>query len=155
MSNIILVILGVLIAAAAAIMAIFYGGDAFSTYDEEAEAARLVSEGAQVEAAVELFYRNNDRYPDKGDAMGELIETKYLSQAPLGTKHETGEWIVDYEEGHIRSTVGSAEDEEVLSVCQTARRQLHMPDWETVYQCDGSDSPGGKLSSREPCCIRP
>lgn len=154
MSNIFLVIMGVLIAAAAAIMTIYYGGDAFTKYSEEAEAARLVSEGAQVEAAVELYYRNNGQFPDNGDPMNELMDKDYLSHMPKGADFATGDWIVDYDEGQIRATVGAADDEEALDICRTARRQLKMPDWENVYKCDGSDYPGGRLSSREPCCIR-
>lgn len=154
MSNIFLVIMGVLIAGAAALMTIFYGGDVFSKYSEEAEAGRLVSEGAQIEAAVELYYRNKGRFPDKGDPMQELLDSDFLSHLPRGTEHVTGDWIVDYDEGHIRSTVGSSSDEDALDICRTARRQLKMPDWEKVYLCDGSDYPGGSLSSREPCCIR-
>ena len=154
MSNIILVIMGVLIAGAAAIMTIYYGGDAFSKYKEEAEAGRLVSEGAQIEAAVELYYRNKGRFPDDGDPMEELRASDYLSHMPKGTDYVTGDWIVDYDEGHIRATVGPSSDEASMDICRTARRQLKMPNWETVYLCDGSDSPTGKLSSREPCCIR-
>lgn len=153
MSNIFLVIMGVLIAGAAAIMTIYYGNDAFSKYKEEAEAGRLVSEGAQIEAAVELYYRNKGQYPE-GDPLGELKATNYLTHSPRGAEYITGEWIVDYDEGHIRATVGPSSDEDAMDICRTARRQLKMPEWETVYQCDGSDSPNGKLSSREPCCIR-
>jgi len=152
-SNIFLVIMGVLIAGAAAIMTIYYGNDAFSKYKEEAEAGRLVSEGAQIEAAVELYYRNKGQYPE-GDPLEELKATNYLTHSPRGAEYITGEWIVDYDEGHIRATVGPSSDEDAMDICRTARRQLKMPEWETVYQCDGSDSPNGKLSSREPCCIR-
>ena len=154
MSNIFLVIMGVLIAGAAAIMTIDYGNDAFSKYKEEAEAGRLVSEGAQIEAAVELYYRNKGQFPDEGNPMQELMDTSYLTHAPRGAEYITGEWIVDYDEGHIRATVGPSSDEDAMDICRTARRQLKMPSPEDVLQCDGSDSPGGKLSSREPCCIR-
>jgi len=153
-SNIILVIFGVLIAAAAALMTLYFGGDAFTKYSEEAEAGRLVSEGAQIEAAVELYYRHNGKFPDEGDPMNELMDKDYLSSMPLGTEYTTGDWVVDYDEGQIRSTVGSASDDDAISICQTARRQLKMPEPEKVYKCDGSDYPGGRLSSREPCCIR-
>lgn len=159
MTTIILVILGVLLAAAAALMLLFYGGDVFSKYNTEAEAARLVSEAAQIEAAVELYYRNNDRYPqaDENDSPIEtLIEADYLTHAPLGDPggNPDGQWTIDYDEGHILSRAGSASDEDVLLICKTARRQVNMPDPDNVLQCDGSDSPGGKLSSLDPCCIR-
>lgn len=154
MSNVMMIVIGLLIAAAAGLMTVYYGTDVFSKYSDEAEAARLVSEGAQVEAAVELYYRQEGKFPDANNPVEELISSSYLSHRPKGADYITGEWVVDYDEGHIRATVGPSSDEEALEVCRTARRQLKMPDWETVYQCDGSDSPSGTLSSREPCCIR-
>ena len=154
MTTIILVILGVLLAAAAALMMFFYGGDVFGKYNEEAEAGRLVSESAQIEAAMELYYQNEGKYP-AGDAMDTLIEADYLAQPPHGYKDDAnGEWVVDYDYGQIRSTVGAADDDAAISLCETARRQMSFPNPEDILLCDGSDSPGGKLSRLEPCCIK-
>ena len=122
MTTIILVILGVLLAAAAALMMYFYGGDVFGKYNEEAEAGRLVSESAQIEAAMELYYQNEGKYP-AGDAMDTLIEADYLAQPPHGYKDDAnGEWVVDYDYGQIRSTVGAADDDAIA-----ARREVDAP----------------------------
>ncbi len=159
MTTIILVIIGVLLAAAAALMLLFYGSDVFERYSTEAEAARMVSEGAQIESAVELYYRNNDRYPQAdgaGSPVETLISADYLTHAPRGDAggNAGGQWTIDYDEGQILSRVGNVSDEEAMLICTTARRQVNMPDPENVLQCDGSDSPGGKLSALDPCCIR-
>jgi len=154
MTKIILVVIGVLLAAVAALMTTYYGGDVYTKYAVEADAARLVSEGAQIENALEIFYVEKGTLPEEGAAVDRLIEAKYLSDAPKGNDNPSGEWFIDYSEGHIRSTVGSIEDPDAMEVCYAARRQLNFPDPETVYQCDGSDAPGGKLSGIDPCCIR-
>jgi hypothetical protein len=136
-------------------MTIYYGGDAFTRYYNEAEAARLVSEGSQIEAAVELYYHQEGQFPNQSNAIQELLNSDYLADAPKGNEDILGgDWIIDYDEGHIRSSVGSASDEAALEVCRAARRQLKRPDPENILQCDGSDSPGGVLHGLEPCCIR-
>ena len=155
MTTIILTIIGVLLAGVAALMIIYYGSDTFDRYYLEAEAGRLVSEGAQIEAAVELFYRQTDKYPKGADPVDELIASDYLTHRPLGmTETKDSEWEIDYDEGQIRTTLGSSSDEDAMDVCYTARRQLKFSNPENVKQCDGSDSPGGKLSGLEPCCLR-
>lgn len=155
MTTIILVVIGVLLAALAALMVVFYGGDVFGRYKNEAEAGRLVSEGAQVEAAIDLYHRTTESYPGGSDPVQTLIDSDYLTHKPKGAK--AGQWVIDYDEGFIRSSIGPSDDESSLDICRTARVQLKLPEAPTdsgVYKCDGSDAPGGRLSSREPCCIR-
>lgn len=155
MTTIILVAIGILIAAAAALMMVFYGGDVFEKYSQEAEAGRLVSEGAQIESAVELYYQKEGGYPRGADPVDTLIAEDYLSHRPMGVKGGTGgDWAIDYDEGLILSVVGSADNESAVKICETARRQMKFPNPEEVPNCDGSDSPNGSLSRLEPCCIR-
>lgn len=157
MTTIILVILGVLLAAAAVLFVVYYGGDAFGNGATEAEAGRLVSEGAQMEAALELYYRQEGSYPTSGDPVDELIAAGYLTHEPLGTRTQDPErWVIDYDASMIKAHLGFSDNDEVMAICHTARQQLDLPDTGTetnVYRCDGSDSPGGRLSGREPCCI--
>lgn len=154
MTTIILVVVGVLLAAVAALMIVFYGGDVFTRYHQEAEAGRLVNEGAQIEAAVELYYQREMAFPDGENAIDVLVDEDYLVSIPKGFGGTNGDWTIDYEEGHIRSTVGSADDDDAISLCVTARRQLKIANPEDVKQCDGSDSENGRLHGLEPCCIR-
>ena len=157
MTTIILVILGVLLAAAAVLFVIYYGGDAFGNGHVEAEAGRLVGEGAQMEAALELFYRQEGHYPTSDDPVAELIAAGYLTHQPLGTRTtDADRWAIDYDASMIRARLGTTDHEETMSICRKAREQLDLPATNTstgVYRCDGTDSPGGRLSGREPCCI--
>ena len=148
---------GIAIAAAAALMMVFYGGDVYFKYVNEAEAARLVGEGAQIEAAVQLYYQDHMKYPaSRGDGgIQTLVENHYLDSAPPGDPNGSkGEWIIDYDEGQIRSRAGDVDDPEAQRLCITARRQLKFANPEKIYRCDGSDHPDGVLSRLEPCCIR-
>ena len=156
MTTIILVILGVLLAAAAALMVIFYGGEAFSDASSEAEAARLVKEGAEIEGAIELFTRQEHRYPGYGSKANGLSPTEdlkarsYLTHMPQGSKMvDDADWVINYDDARIETAVGSAENDDALEVCRNVRRQLKIPDPETVPACDEV------LSSRESCCIKP
>lgn len=157
MTTIILVILGVLLAAAAVLFVIYYGGDAFGNGHIEAEAGRLVGEGAQMEAALELYYRQEGHYPTSDDPVAELIAAGYLDYQPLGTRTtEADRWSINYDAGMILARLGTTESEESSSICLKARQQLNLPVANTstgIYRCDGTDSPGGKLAGREPCCI--
>ena len=157
MTAIILVILGVLLAAASVLFVIYYGGDAFGNGHIEAEAGRLVGESAQMEAALELYYRQEGAYPTSDDPVAELIASGYLDYQPLGTRTtETDRWAIDYDVGMIRAKLGTTDHDETMDICLKARQQLDLPEASTstgVYRCDGSDSPGGRLAGREPCCI--
>ena len=157
MTTIILVILGVLLAAAAVLFVIYYGGDAFGNGQIEAEAGRLVGEGAQMEAALELYYRQEGHYPTSDDPVAELIAAGYLDYQPLGTRTtEADRWAINYDAGMIMARLGTTASEESANICLKARQQLDLPAANTatgIYRCDGTDSPGGKLAGREPCCI--
>lgn len=161
MTTIIFVAIGVLMAALAALMVIFYGGDAFTASDTKAEAARLITEGAQMEHAVKLYVAQEGKMPGNGtgvdqEAIDDLVDKEYLTQVPKGGTMDPNKWQVDYDLGVVRSEVGPVTDERAVEVCLAARRQLSLPDAATatgVYKCDGSDAPGGALSTREPCCV--
>ncbi|MFZ3481743.1 hypothetical protein [Sphingomonas sp. 3-13AW] len=166
MTTVILLIIGILIAAVAALMMYFWGGDAYNESHVKAEAARLVTEGGQLESAVSLYQIQEGELPGDGvglddKAMQDLISKKYLTHRPAGARDKDGTprvWTVDYDMGIIRTTVGPAEDGQSVGVCLQARKQLRLAAASTpsgVYQCDGSDYPGnpGGLPGREPCCI--
>lgn len=176
MTTIILVSIGILLAAVAALFVIFYGGNAFNGGDDKAQAARLVNEGVMIQSAVQAFRAQEDRMPGSGSgvdskALKELICSKYLTTIPTGienteqpsyTKAECdgnvvktsgSPWKVDYTFGIARSVVGPATDpggetgkSKAMAICTAARKQLNLPG--EVQKCDA-----GNISSVEPCCV--
>lgn len=154
MTTTILVSIGILIAAAAAMMTIFYGGDAFFSGRINSEASRLVVEGSQLERAVDAFVIQEGRRPGDGVTPAlmeqELIVKKYLRIPPAGTNKS---WVIDYNNEMIHVDLGPVESDEARRVCLAARRQLKLPNPNYIYRCDGQDYPGGKLPSIESCCI--
>lgn len=79
MTGIILVIVGIVLAAAAALFVVFYGGDAYNAGNARAAASTLVNMGDNVRHAADLY-----RMQEDGDApdVGTLVSGKYLAQAP-------------------------------------------------------------------------
>lgn len=156
MTTIILVILGILIAAVAAIMMIFYGGDAYDESHAKAEAGRLVSESTQIEAAVQAYTIQEEKVPGNGtgvdaSAMSDLISRKYLTHSPKGfNQNAGGNWKIDYTLGIARATMGDASDPKIKAICQQARIQVGVgvAGDSGPHQCNQAG-----LSSREPCCI--
>lgn len=156
MTTVILTIIGILLASAATLMVVFYGGSAFTSSASQAEAARLVVEGDQIAKAIDSYTMQEGRLP--GDNAGlssnavasDLMSKKFLSSMPKG--HDNP-WIIDYPNQMIRVDVGSVNDPGAKAVCVAARKQLKMPNPDTVYKCDGSDSPAGQFNAKEPCCV--
>lgn len=156
MTTIILTAIGILLAAASALMIAWYGGGAFNQGRINAEASRLIVEGSQIERAVGLYRAHEGRSPDVAnpdDPLSALIDRRYMTKRPLG---DGGRWLVDYQNGMIRSDVGAADDVRALSICRAARRQQNLPDPNSVFRCDGSDypysHPAMTLPANEPCC---
>jgi len=152
MTTIILTMIGIILAAASVAFIYFYGGDAFFSGRVASEASRLTVEGAQVETAVSSFRIREGRIPGNGSsdtAMNEVIGSRFLDQVPVGSN---GPWIIDYDNGLIRADVGSVNESFAMDVCQEARSQQKLPFPDTVYMCDGSDHPDGRLPANEPCC---
>lgn len=170
MTTIILVSIGVLIAAVAALFVIFYGGDAFTTGEKRAEAARLVSEGQQISNATTLFYHQVGRLPgeetdgtlNSSKALKELLDNDYLDKVPQGSRlTNKADWLMEYgTDGMIYSKLGVMVDMSdpnvskdaktaataALDVCREARKQLQYTDTDAdgklmVYKCDGSNYP--------------
>lgn len=79
MISIILVIIGILLAALAALFVVFYGGDAFNAGNAKAAAATIVNMGQNVRHAADLY-----RMMEGADAedVTSLIAKGYLAQAP-------------------------------------------------------------------------
>jgi len=128
---------------------------------DKAEAARLVGEGVQIQAAVQAFRAQEDRYPGIGAgldqaAINDLLARKYLTNMPAGIYNAEGSvqnWQIDYTHGIARATLGSTENVKAMNICRAARKQLSLAG--EPQRCDGSGSPGGIIPDKEPCCIMP
>lgn len=154
MTNLFLTTIGIVVTAAAALMVVFYGGDAFNSGQYKAEASRLTVEGAQIQQAISNYTIRYGKVPgNRGSSeavAADLVSAKFLDTMPPGASQP---WVIDYTNGLIRSDVGSTQDDEARQICKEARVQQKLPDPDTVYRCDGSDHPSGKLPSNEPCCV--
>lgn len=180
MTTIILVSVGVLLAAVAALMMFFYGGEAFNGGDVKAEAARLVGEGVQIQAAFQAFRAQEDRTPGTGvgvdaRAIKDLLCKEYLDQVPKGlnndnvsyteaecanpsvVKEGSSPWKVDYTRGIARSVVGNAYADDGVTksrayeICQAARREMKLITAANPEPM--SCDPNSGISNAEPCCI--
>lgn len=154
MTNMILTMIGILLAGVAALMVTFYGGDAFFGGKYKAEASRLTVEGAQIEQALSNYKARYGTRPasagNSNDAFNELMSKKFLASAPPGSNQP---WVIDYGNNIIRSDVGPKEENDAQRICQEARAQQKLPARDEPYMCDGSDHPSGILPANEPCCI--
>jgi len=159
MTTIVLVVLGVLIAAIAAIMIIFFGGDAFGHSSDKAEAATLINNSVQIQAAVQMYHAQEGTMPGAGSgvddaAMQALIAKKYLTHIPQGVRNADGtqsDWKIDWNYGIARSVLGpasdaSGNDTKATRVCKAARAQMHFSG--NPQRCDYKD-----IQPLDPCCI--
>lgn len=173
MTTIILTIIGILLAAAAAFMMFFYGGDSFSGSSERADASRLVSEGVQIQAAMQLYKAKVDKMPGDGSgvdatAMWDLVCNDYLSAIPTGINNTaapafdctpagrdnasaSSPWKIDYNYGIARSIIGpaltpSGSEAKALRVCVAARKAQNLTG--DPLQCNDP-----AITNGDPCCI--
>lgn len=178
MTTIILVIVGVLIAAAAALFMIFYGGEAYNQSQAKSEAARLVGEGVQIQAAVQAFRAQEDRMPGLDGTGVDSVALwdlscpnengqKYLNNIPKGVgdappsfdcAHRptsatavSSPWKIDYNYGIARSIVGPALDskgKETQAFAICRAARKQVGLTGDPKRCDAAG-----ISNIEPCCI--
>ncbi len=151
MTTIILTIIGVLIAAAAVLFLIFYGGDAYSDSTAEAEAATMITQSTQINAAFDIYKAEKGKNPGNADGTGaldDLVENDYLTQIPPrpANNNYSPDWIIDYRLGMARTTLGRSDDEVANKVCEKARARMGMKG--DPLRCDDPS-----MSSVDPCCV--
>lgn len=89
MFSLIITIISIALVAVLALATLYYGGDAFNRGSAGAEAARLINEGQQVNAAVTMAGVDEATLSD----IDALVTGKYLAQVPgkfLGDASVTG-----------------------------------------------------------------
>jgi hypothetical protein len=179
MTTIILVIIGVLIAAASAMFMIFYGGDAYNASDAKAEAARLVNEGVMIQAAVQTFRAQEDRMPGLDGSGVDSVAlwdlscpdangNRYMNQIPKGVNTAPpafdcskrpvkasdlkveSPWKIDYNYGIARSVVGSAYDGTKESKAFAICRAARK---QMNLPGDPLRCDAEGITNKEPCCI--
>ena len=150
MTTIILTIIGILIAAAAVLMLIFYGGDAFNGGAIEAEAATVMNEATQIEGAYALFIAQEGSKPGNADGTGavEELESKdYLVDFPKReSSGVTNPWKIDYSTGFARTVIGAAGNADAQKVCTNLRAKYNLSGG--PLRCDDP-----LITGRDPCCI--
>lgn len=178
MTTIILVIIGVLIAAASALFMVFYGGTALDSSRQKSEAARLVSEGVQIQAAVQAYRVQEQRMPGLDGTGVDSVALwdlscpnsdgqTYLQQIPKGvnttaptfdcktrptsTNGLASPWKIDYNYGIARSVIGQAKDAQgnELEAYGICRAARKSAGLSgDPLRCDATG-----ISNSEPCCI--
>lgn len=79
MTTIILTIVGILLAAAAALMVVWYGGTAFETGSDRAIASTQYENMQQIAHAYTLYYAEHGEAPAH---IGVMVDEKYLASVP-------------------------------------------------------------------------
>ena len=160
MSNVLLGVIGVILFIGLALAGALLLGERFTDSKNEAEAARYMSEGAQIAQAYELYRLNEGRYPDApadpdrgltaSDAkIVQLKDTGYLKDIPLGGKpsgSNSQTWYIDETRSAALTYIG--DDTTSKDICINARKQAGMPDPENVLECTADN-----IANNDPCCL--
>lgn len=93
MTTIILVVIGIVLAGASALMVVFYGGDAFSSGDVAANAATMMNAGQNVLAANTMYRLGAGR---DSTGVDDLVANHQMTQNPSFGDVGTGmdAWVV-------------------------------------------------------------
>lgn len=149
MSNVLIGIIGVILFIGLALAGALFLGGKFSDASNESEAARIISEGAQINRAFEMHRVEQGALPDgageSGDAneraIAQLQTRGYLKSIPEGA---SGKWHVSEQGGSVLSLIGTGEG--AGAICATARKQAGFTD--EPKSCSDSS-----ISDGDPCCI--
>lgn len=150
MSSMLVGIIGVIVFIGLAVAGSLLLGARFSDAKTDSEAARYMSEGAQISRAYELYGVNEGQYPTgetSDDKIQQMIDGGYLKGMPEGGLQTPGystTWYIDDARGAALTFIG--EDSKAGAICAAARRQAGFTD--PVKQCDASD-----IANNDPCCI--
>lgn len=152
MGSVLTAIIGVVVLIGLTLAGFLFLGDRFTDSKSDSEAARFMTEGAQISHAYELYGLQEGVYPD-GDTsdakMSQIVNKGYLKSDPKGGRPTTGyatSWYIDEEKGAALTFIG--DDKTSQKICIKAREQAAMPNPSEVKQCNASD-----ITHNDPCCI--
>lgn len=91
MSALIITIIAILLVGAIAAATFYYGGSSFTDARRSADAVRLVNEGSQVKAAVDM---HKQQYHAGVNDLSELVDKKFLSALPPSAWQSTNGYAV-------------------------------------------------------------
>lgn len=144
MTSILLIIVGIALAAAAALMVVFYGGSAFDTGSVKARANTLENAALSVTSAARLYLVEKSDTPAD---MRALISSRYLSQKPevdgdgIGVQSESWRRLgtdLDGNGGRLAYVVDDVPGEVCLAI-------LH------IHRQDDTAIPSGPTTSPSGC----
>ncbi|MEA1937935.1 MAG: hypothetical protein U9N14_02445 [Pseudomonadota bacterium] len=150
MSNLVVTAIAIALVAVTVVMAAFYGGRAYTQYQNQSHASRLLSEAEQVAGSLAMYKGSGETIYEpsgipgceSGDdeiCLDFLVEENYLMQLPLGTG--SGWSILSNE---IRTPIGSSDS--AMEQCAAARERMGYSG--DPYCCDDI-----RIPLRDPCCI--
>jgi len=160
MSNVLIGVIGVILFIGLALAGALFLGDRFSNSKTDSEAARFISEGAQIARAYEMFQVQEGGYPTGNgfpaatldqSRLLEMVDRGYLKSIPEGGKRNVDnpnvtEWYIDNEKGTALTLIGT--DEGSAKVCAAARRQAGFSgEIDDIKLCSASD-----IANNDPCC---
>jgi hypothetical protein len=132
MFSLIITIISIALVAALAVATIYYGGDVFKKGGTKAEAARIMTAGAQINGAVETYKATQGDVPA---TLNDLVTSKFLTAIPQGEWTLANDYIV---------ATGITEEQ-----CKEANRQLGITG-ATVPACTDTSVQGITA-----CCSTP
>jgi hypothetical protein len=93
MFSLIITLVSIALVAALALTTIYYGGAAYREHGSNSAAAKIVLEGQQISAAIDIFRTTNDgNFPESMAAL--TFEKKFLSSVPNNLWEFSPEYVV-------------------------------------------------------------
>ncbi|HAU29232.1 MAG TPA: hypothetical protein DCW68_03870 [Rhodospirillaceae bacterium] len=115
MSNLILSAIAIAMVAIMVLVGVFYGGEMFSSYQAEANASRLISEGEQIAGTVSMYANEQHELPGQ---MTDLVVRNYFHEAPAKSVHT--QWY--FSKGYAVNEIGSGRP--IHQSCLSARKRF-------------------------------
>lgn len=115
MSNLIVSVIAITLAAILTVVAVFYGGSMWNEYQAEAQASRLISEGEQIAGTVSYYASEQNQLPG---AVSDLVAKQYFMEAPAKGAHT--QWSFD--KGYAVNEIGTSAS--IHKSCLAGRKRL-------------------------------
>lgn len=115
MSNLILSVIAITLISVMVVVGVFYGGEMFNSYQAEAHASRLISEGEQIAGTVSIYANEQHELPEN---MSSLVVKNYFMEAPAQGPYT--EW--HFSRGYAVNEIGGGRP--VHQSCLSARKRF-------------------------------